>query len=60
VVVFSYDLEEKELRHLFDSVNGLLFTGGEIEDVVYVPLLLLLSSVCVAVMIGWLIEHNNA
>ena len=32
----SYDTDEVELRHLFESINGLLLTGGEILDVAYV------------------------
>ncbi len=31
----SYDTDEVELRHLFESINGLLLTGGEILDVAY-------------------------
>jgi hypothetical protein len=31
----SYDTDEQELRHLFESINGVLFTGGEITDISY-------------------------
>merc|ERR1711879_564636 len=33
VIAIHYDTDEAELRHLFDSVNGVLLTGGEILDV---------------------------
>lgn len=33
VIAIHYDTDEVELRHLFDSINGLLLTGGEILDV---------------------------
>lgn len=33
VLETRYDIDEKELRHLFESVNGILLTGGEITDV---------------------------
>lgn len=31
-----YDADEEELRHLFESINGVLLTGGEIADISYV------------------------
>jgi len=37
VIPIHYDTDEQELRHLFESINGVLFTGGEITDISNTP-----------------------
>lgn len=37
VIPIHYDTEEQELRYLFESINGILFTGGEITDISNTP-----------------------
>lgn len=37
IIPIHYDTDEQELRHLFNSINGVLFTGGEITDISNTP-----------------------
>lgn len=55
VIPIRYDVDEQELRRLFESVNGILFTGGEITDISNTP-----YGKNARLLFQWAVEANDS
>lgn len=54
IPIHSYDVDENELWHIFKSINGVLFTGGEIADISNTP-----YGHTARLLYNWAKEANN-